>query len=108
MAFSATAARLMMPVGHPETGGAQVVVRVRSRRPACSPRFRPRSQPEDAMGLMSVFAVGFGAFAGALLRWSFGIALNPLLPVLPLGTLAANQHGGLVIGAAIGLFDQFQ
>ena len=60
------------------------------------------------MGLKSVFAVGFGAFAGALLRWGFGIVLNPLLPVLPLGTLAANLLGGLVIGAAIGLFDQFQ
>jgi len=60
------------------------------------------------MGLSSFFAVGFGAFAGALLRWGFGIALNPLLPVLPLGTLAANLLGGFVIGAALGLFNQFQ
>ena len=60
------------------------------------------------MGLLSVFAVGFGAFAGALLRWAFGLALNPLLPALPLGTLAANLLGGFVIGAALGVFDQFQ
>jgi CrcB protein len=60
------------------------------------------------MGLLSVFAVGFGAFAGALLRWGFGIALNPLLPALPLGTLAANLLGGFVIGAALGVFNQFQ
>jgi len=60
------------------------------------------------MGLLSVFAVGFGAFAGALLRWAFGLALNPLLPALPLGTLAANLLGGFVIGAALGLFNQFQ
>ena len=60
------------------------------------------------MSLLSVFAVGFGAFAGALLRWAFGLALNPLLPALPLGTLAANLLGGLVIGAALGLFNQFQ
>ena len=60
------------------------------------------------MSLLSVFAVGMGAFLGALLRWGFGLALNPLLPALPLGTLAANLLGGFVIGAAIGVFDQFQ
>ncbi len=60
------------------------------------------------MGLISFFAVGFGAFAGALLRWGFGIALNPFLPALPLGTLAANLLGGFVIGAALGVFNQFQ
>jgi CrcB protein len=60
------------------------------------------------MGFPAFLAVGFGAFAGALLRWLFGIALNPILPALPLGTLAANLLGGLVIGAALGVFDQFQ
>jgi CrcB protein len=60
------------------------------------------------MGFLSVFAVGIGAFAGALLRWMFGILLNPLLPALPLGTLAANLLGGFVIGAALGVFNQFQ
>ena len=60
------------------------------------------------MGLPGFLAVGFGAFAGALLRWLFGIALNPLLPALPLGTLAANLLGGFIIGAALGVFDQFQ
>jgi CrcB protein len=60
------------------------------------------------MGLLSILAVGFGAFAGAVLRWAFGIALNPLLPALPLGTLAANLLGAFVIGAALGLFNQFQ
>jgi CrcB protein len=60
------------------------------------------------MGFSAVFAVGFGAFAGALLRWGFGILFNPLLPALPLGTLAANLLGGFVIGAALGVFNQFQ
>ena len=60
------------------------------------------------MGILSVLAVGIGASAGALLRWLFGIALNPLLPALPLGTLAANLLGGFVIGAALGVFNQFQ
>ena len=59
------------------------------------------------MGFLSVFAVGIGAFAGALLRWLFGL-LNPLLPTLPLGTLAANLLGGFVIGVALGVFNQFQ
>jgi CrcB protein len=60
------------------------------------------------MGYLSFFAVGFGACAGALLRWGFGILFNPLLPALPLGTLASNLLGGFVIGAALGVFNQFQ
>ena len=60
------------------------------------------------MGILSVLAVGTGAFAGALLRWLFGILFNPLLPALPLGTLAANLLGGFIVGAALGLFNQFQ
>jgi CrcB protein len=60
------------------------------------------------MSLISVFSVGIGAFAGALLRWLFGIWFNPLLPTLPLGTLAANLLGAFVIGAALGVFGQFQ
>ncbi|HTQ98789.1 MAG TPA: fluoride efflux transporter CrcB [Candidatus Acidoferrum sp.] len=60
------------------------------------------------MGLPAFFAVGTGAFLGALLRWGFGIMLNPLLPAMPLGTLAANLLGGLIIGIAMGTFGQFQ
>jgi fluoride exporter len=60
------------------------------------------------MGILSVLAVGIGAFAGALLRWVFGMALNPLLPAMPLGTLASNLLGGFIIGAALGIFGQFQ
>jgi fluoride exporter len=58
--------------------------------------------------ILSFLAVGIGAFLGALLRWGFGLLLNPLLPALPLGTLAANLLGGFVIGAALGVFGQFQ
>ncbi|MBS0486165.1 MAG: fluoride efflux transporter CrcB [Proteobacteria bacterium] len=60
------------------------------------------------MNLISVFSVGIGAFAGAVLRWLFGIWFNPLLPTLPLGTLAANLLGGFIIGCALGVFTQFQ
>jgi fluoride exporter len=60
------------------------------------------------MGILSVLAVGIGAFAGALLRWVFGMALNPLLPAMPVGTLASNLLGGFIIGVAMGIFGQFQ
>ena len=48
-------------------------------------------------------AVGVGAAVGAWLRWGLGMALNPLFPTLPLGTLAANLIGGLLIGFAMEL-----
>jgi CrcB protein len=35
------------------------------------------------------------------MRWGFGAALNPLFPTLPLGTLAANLIGGLLMGVAM-------
>ena len=46
-------------------------------------------------------AVGIGAALGAWLRWIFGIAFNPKVPTLPLGTLAANLLGGYLIGIAV-------
>jgi CrcB protein len=60
------------------------------------------------MNLVSFFAVGFGAFAGAVARWLLGIALNPILPTLPLGTLAANLAGGLIMGMALGVFAHYE
>lgn len=60
------------------------------------------------MNPVSFLAVGFGAFAGAVVRWLLGIALNPLLPSLPLGTLAANLIGGLVMGLALGVFSHYE
>ena len=60
------------------------------------------------MNLVSFLAVGFGAFAGAVMRWLLGIALNPLLPPLPLGTLASNLIGGLIMGIALGLFAHYE
>lgn len=60
------------------------------------------------MNFVSFLAVGLGAFAGAVVRWLLGIALNPILPSLPLGTLAANLIGGLIMGIALGLFAHFE
>ena len=50
-----------------------------------------------------ILAVGGGAAVGAWLRWWLGVLLNPLFPTLPLGTLAANLVGGLLIGFAMEL-----
>jgi CrcB protein len=57
----------------------------------------------SAAGLL---AVGIGAALGAWLRWLLGIVLNPVLPTLPLGTLAANIVGGYLIGVAVEYFTQ--
>jgi CrcB protein len=37
------------------------------------------------------------------MRWGLGIALNPMFPTVPLGTLAANLVGGLLMGFAMEL-----
>lgn len=59
------------------------------------------------MTLLAALAVGCGAFAGAIVRWLLGLALNPIVPNLPLGTLAANLIGGLLIGGAMALFTHY-
>ena len=56
------------------------------------------------MNLLSFLAIGLGAALGAWLRWGLGLALNPLFPTLPLGTLAANLIGGYLVGAAVTVF----
>jgi CrcB protein len=56
--------------------------------------------------LASVAAIGAGASLGAVLRWLLALRLNPLLPSLPLGTLAANLVGGYAIGIVIGWLSQ--
>ncbi len=56
------------------------------------------------MSLGSFLAVGGGAALGAWARWGLGVALNPLFPTLPLGTLAANLFGGYLVGFAVALF----
>ena len=48
-----------------------------------------------------ILAVGAGAAIGAWIRWGLGVLLNPVFPTLPLGTLAANLSGGLLMGAAM-------
>jgi CrcB protein len=56
----------------------------------------------------SAAAIFIGAGIGALVRWVLGIALNPVFPTIPLGTLAANVVGGLLMGLVLGLFAQLE
>ncbi len=56
------------------------------------------------MGGYSIVAVFGGAGCGALLRWWLGGWLNPVFPTVPLGTLAANLIGGLLVGLASAFF----
>ena len=56
------------------------------------------------MSVIPILAVFSGAGLGALLRWWLGGLLNPVFPTLPLGTLAANLVGGLLVGMASAFF----
>ncbi len=60
------------------------------------------------MNALSWIAIGSGAACGAWLRWILGLLLNPLFPILPLGTLAANLGGGLLMGMAMASLAQFE
>jgi len=56
------------------------------------------------MSGLSILAVFGGAGCGALFRWGLGSWFNPVFPTLPLGTLAANLIGGLLVGLAGAFF----
>lgn len=60
------------------------------------------------MGVTALLAVGAGAALGAWSRWLLGALMNPLFPTLPLGTLAANLIGGLLMGCVLGAFVHYQ
>ena len=55
----------------------------------------------------AIAAVGGGAAVGAWLRWGLSVALNPLLPMIPLGTLASNLVGGLLMGFAMAITSRY-
>jgi CrcB protein len=52
----------------------------------------------------SVLSVFLGAGIGACLRWGLNLWLTPLMPAMPLGTLAANLAGGYLVGVAVAFF----
>jgi CrcB protein len=57
------------------------------------------------MSGLALLAVFGGAGLGALLRWGLGIWLNPVFPTVPMGTVAANLLGGLLVGLASAFFN---
>lgn len=53
---------------------------------------------------LSIVAICVGASVGAVARWLLSLWLNEPLATIPLGTLAANLIGGLLVGLAVGYF----
>ncbi len=53
--------------------------------------------------LQSMLVIAGGGATGAVLRWLLSLGLNPLSPILPLGTLTANLLGGYLIGVVLSL-----
>ncbi len=60
------------------------------------------------MNMSGFLAVGAGGAMGCWLRWGLGALFNPIFPTLPLGTLAANLTGGLLMGGLLVVFDHVQ
>jgi fluoride exporter len=60
------------------------------------------------MNAAGFLAVGAGAAIGAWMRWGLSVLLNPIVPSLPLGTLAANLVGGYLMGIAMAVMEQSQ
>jgi len=60
------------------------------------------------VNLTGFLAVGLGGAIGCWIRWMLGVLLNPAFPTLPLGTLAANLLGGLIMGCMMGILAHFQ
>ena len=57
--------------------------------------------------LQKILYISAGASIGAVLRWLLGLALNTVMPLIPLGTLLANLIGGYFIGVMLGLIALF-
>ncbi len=59
------------------------------------------------MSAAAFVAVGVGAALGAWTRWGLAVAMNSMLPMVPLGTLTANVIGGFLIGVAMEYFGRY-
>ena len=55
------------------------------------------------ISIWTFVVIAIGACLGSWLRFLFGFAFNPFFPMLPLGTLAANLLGGLLIGCVVAI-----
>lgn len=96
--------RLMMPADPVHRVRAGVVEMRRNPMPAPGSGHKELHRVNVTAG----FVIFTGAGFGALLRWALGHSLNPVFPAVPLGTLAANVLGGLLMGLALGAFNQFE
>ena len=54
--------------------------------------------------IAQILVISLGASLGALARWGAGLWLNARWSGFPLGTLAVNMVGGLLIGMALEWF----
>jgi fluoride exporter len=55
---------------------------------------------------LQILAVAIGAAVGGLARWLAGLWLNAQWAGFPLGTLAVNMVGGLLIGMSLAWFQR--
>ncbi|GAA4331463.1 fluoride efflux transporter CrcB [Pigmentiphaga soli] len=55
-------------------------------------------------GIYAVIAISLGASLGALARYGLSLAMNALVPPIPMGTLASNLIAAYIVGAAIAYF----
>ena len=55
-------------------------------------------------GAHAVLAISLGSAIGALSRYGLSLAMNALVPHIPMGTLASNLIAAYIVGAAIALF----
>lgn len=55
-------------------------------------------------GAYAIAAISLGSVIGALLRYGLSLALNAMVPHIPMGTLAANWIAAYIVGAAIAFF----
>jgi CrcB protein len=56
------------------------------------------------MNVSAFLAIGGGAVLGAWLRYGLSLWLNPLVAVVPLGTLMSNLLGAYLVGLAVAIF----
>lgn len=55
-------------------------------------------------GAYAVLAISLGSIIGALLRYGLSLAMNALVPPIPMGTLASNLIAAYIVGFAIAYF----
>ena len=55
--------------------------------------------------MSAALAVAIGSILGGWLRWGLSTWWNPIVPTLPLGTLASNIAGGYAVGLAVAFFN---